>query len=324
MKRRHWLALALALGAGAAGPLAAARRAGAQELPKILVAGPPIDDFKTVYYGMRSGLFHKYGVDVNAQAVNSGAAALAGLIGNSVQVAFTSVPAVLQGFARGVGFRVVAPAQWYLSEAATSALFVKANAPIKSGRDLNGKTVAVQSLKDLNWAVTLAWIDSTGGDSKTVKVVELPNSAVLPAIEDGRVDAGSLASPFLEQGMSSTKVKFLAKNYDAVAKRFQASVFVSTADYIAANTDAMSKFVHAMHDSIVYTNTHLAETVPLVASYTGVEPAVVARSVRAIDPEYIDPKDLQPVIDVEFRYKVIDRTFNADDVISSIALRRPR
>jgi hypothetical protein len=86
----------------------------------------------------------------------------------------------------------------------------------------------------------------------------------------------------------------------------------------------MSKFVHAMHDSIVYTNTHLAETVPLVASYTGVEPAVVARSVRAIDPEYIDPKDLQPVIDVEFRYKVIDRTFNADDVISSIALRRPR
>jgi len=27
---------------------------------------------------------------------------------------------------------------------------------------------------------------------------------------------------------------------------------------------------------------------------------------------------------VEYRYKVIDRTFTADDVISPIALRRPR
>ena len=63
---------------------------------------------------------------------------------------------------------------------------------------------------------------------------------------------------------------------------------------------------------------------PLVASYTGVEPAVVAKSARAIDPEYIDPKDLQPVIDVEYRYKVIDRSFSAEDVISPIALRRPR
>ena len=86
----------------------------------------------------------------------------------------------------------------------------------------------------------------------------------------------------------------------------------------------MGKFVHAMHDSIVYTNTHLPETVPLVASYTGVEPAVVAKGIRAIDPEYIDPKDLQPVIDVAFRYKLIDRSFAAEDLISTIALRRPR
>ena len=319
MIRRRWLALSLS-----ALPVFAARGAGGQELAKLVVAGPPIDDFKTVYYGIRSGLFQKYGLNVEALQTNSGAAALASVIGGSTQVAFTSVPPVLQGFARGVPLRIVAPAQWYLSEAATSALFIKSDAPIRSGRDLNGKTVAVQSLKDLNWAVTLAWIDQTGGDSSTVKVVELPNSAVLPAIEEGRIDAGSLASPFLEKGLASPKVHLLAKNYDAIAKRFQASAFASTVDYVAGHPDVMGRFVRAMHDSIVYTNTHLAETVSLVASYTGVEPDVVARSARAIDPEYIDPKDIQPVIDVEYRYKVIDRTFNADDVISSIALRRPR
>ena len=85
----------------------------------------------------------------------------------------------------------------------------------------------------------------------------------------------------------------------------------------------MRSFVRAMHDSIVYTTNHLPETVPLVAAYSHVDAAVVARSVRAIDPEYLDPKELQPIIDVAFRYKLIDRNFSAQELISTLALRRP-
>jgi NitT/TauT family transport system substrate-binding protein len=311
---------ALLLGAAAFAP----RGTGAQELPKIIVAGPPIDDFKTVYYGVRSGLFRRTGVNVETLLTNSGAAAMASVAGNSSQVAFTSLPAVLQAFVRGLSFRVVAPAQWYLSEAATSALYVKKGSPYRSGKDLNGKTIAVQSIRDLNWAVTLAWIDKNGGDSRTVKVVEIPNSAVAPAIAEGRIDAGNLTSPFSDQAVAAGQVQMLAKSYDAIAKRYQASVFVATQEYITANPEPMTRFVRAMHDAIVYTNTHLAETVELVASYTGAEPASVAKSVRAIDPEYIDPKDMQPVIDVAFKYKLIDKSINADELISPVALRAPR
>lgn len=296
----------------------------AQDLPKIIVAGPPIDDFKTVYYGIRSGLFRRYGLNVEALNTNSGAAAMASVAGGSTQVAFTSLPAVLQAFARGLSFRVVAPAQWYLSEAATSALYVKADSPVKTGRDFNGQTVAVQSIKDLNWAVMMAWIDQNGGDSKTVKAVELPNSAVAPAIAEGRVLAGNLVSPFSDQALAAGQVRMLAKSYDAIAKRYQASVFVATAEYIAANLDAMGRFVRAMRESIVWTNTHLAETVDLVASYTGADPANVAKSVRAIDPEFLDPKDIQPVINVAFKYNLIDRAFAAEDLLSPVALRAPK
>jgi ABC-type nitrate/sulfonate/bicarbonate transport system substrate-binding protein len=119
-------------------------------------------------------------------------------------------------------------------------------------------------------------------------------------------------------------VRLLAKSYDAIAKRYQASVFVSTIDYVAANADTMGRFVRAMRESIVYTNTHLPETVDLVASYTGSEPSAVARSVRAIDPEYIDPKDIEPLIKIAFKYKLIDRSFSADELISPVALRAPR
>jgi NitT/TauT family transport system substrate-binding protein len=292
-----------------------------QELPSIIVAGPPIDDFKTVYYGARSGLFRRYGLNVTAQPTQSGSAATAAVVGNSAQVAFTSFPGVIQAYVRGVPFRVVAPAQWYLTDSVTDALFVKADSPIRSAKDLAGKIVGVVAINDLFSLTTKAWIDQNGGDSSNVKLTEVPLSAITPALESGRIDAGRLGSPFMEQALAAGKVRLLGKNLDAIGKRYQASVFVSTVDYVAANTDTMRRFVRAMHESIVYTNTHLPETVDLVASFTGVEAAAVARSVRAVDPEYLDPKNLQPVIDFSYKYKLIDKNFNAAEIISSVALK---
>jgi NitT/TauT family transport system substrate-binding protein len=313
-----------ALAAFAAASLAGPQALCAQDLPKLVVAGVPIDDFKTVMYGIRSGLFRRHGLNVDVTWVNSGAASLAAVVGGSVQIAFTSLPALIQAHLRGLSFRIVAPAQLYLSEAASTALYVKKDSTIRSGADLNGKTISVQSIRDLSWVVTLAWIDQNGGDSSTVKAVELPISAVAAAIAEGRIAAGGISSPFAEQGVAAGQVRMLAKNYDAIAKRYQASAFVSTSEYIAANTDAMQRWSRAMRESILYTNTHLRETVDLVAQYSGADPAVVARSVRAIDPEYLDPKEIQPVIDIAFKYKMIDRAFSAEELISPTALRAPR
>ena len=86
----------------------------------------------------------------------------------------------------------------------------------------------------------------------------------------------------------------------------------------------MVRFGKAMHDSIVYTNNHLPETVDLVASFSGIEPALVAKSIRAIDPEYVDPRNIQPMIDTAVKYGLIDRAFSADDIIATTASRAPR
>jgi NitT/TauT family transport system substrate-binding protein len=307
--------------AAAAALPAAPRVALGQELAAINVAGPPIDDYTTVYYGIRSGIFRKYGLDVSAQNTQSGAAATAAVVGGSSQVAFTSFPGVVQAYVRGVQFRVIAPAQWYIEDAVTDALFVKAGSPLRAGADLNGKIVGVVAINDLFSLTTKAWIDENGGNSSTVRFIEVPMSAVLPALEEGRIDAGRLGSPFMEAAVSAGRARLFAKNLSAIGKRYQASVFVSMADYIAGHRDVMHRFARGMRESIVYTNTHLPETVDLVASFTGIEAAAVGRSVRAVDPEYLDPRNLQPVIDFAYKYKLIDHTFSAADLISDAALK---
>ena len=64
----------------------------------------------------------------------------------------------------------------------------------------------------------------------------------------------------------------------------------------------MNRFARAMHESQAYTNSHFAETVDLVASYSGVTPDVVAHSLRNVDPEYSETKNIQPAIDMFAKY----------------------
>jgi NitT/TauT family transport system substrate-binding protein len=311
------------IGALVAFSVAGTYAAVAQSLPAIRVVGPPNDGYKAVYYGVQSGIFRKDGVDVKTTIVSSGAAAAAALAGGSADVAYTNVLSLIQAHRRGVPLEIVSPGVVVLSERPFTGTVVLKDAPIRTGRDLDGKTIGSTSLQDINSAATLAWIDKTGGDSHSVRLIEVPGSVAVAALEEHRADAVTLNEPLVSQALATGKVRVLCHPYDAIAKRLEAAVFVASAPAIEKNRDAMARFVRGMHEAQEYTNTHLAETVDLVASYSGVAASDVAKSVRATDAPYADPKELQPVIDILAKYKVIDKTFPAEELISSVAL-RPR
>jgi NitT/TauT family transport system substrate-binding protein len=317
MKRTHVLAAPLAL--------AATRGARAQELPLVRVVGPANDGMKPVYYGIKSGLFGRYGLRVEPVTVASGAAALAAVVGGSAEIAYTNLLAVFQAHLRSIPIQIVAPSAVYLTEKPQSALLVLKDSPLRAGADLNGKTFSTPSLRDLNEVVVRAWIDKNGGDAKTAQFVELPASASTPALEQGRIDVATVYEPALTQVLGTGKYRVLGRQFDAVAggARFEQTAFAGMATWVDKNRDVASRYARAMHESVVYTNVHLAETVELVASYTGVTPEVVAKSVRFIDPEYVEARMLQPMLDVCVRYGIIDHPFPVEEIISPVAVRPP-
>jgi NitT/TauT family transport system substrate-binding protein len=198
------------------------------------------------------------------------------------------------------------------------------SSPVKSGRDLNGKTIGSTSVGDMNSAATLAWIDATGGDPKSVKVIEVPSSTATAVLEAGRADAVTLNEPAVGQVLASGNARVIAHPYDAISKRLEASGYAAMKPFIESHVDVLGRFVRAMHEAQVYTNSHMAETVDIVAGYTGIAPDVVAHSVRMIDPEYLEVGNLQPLIDVLFKYGYLTASFNAAEIIGSVALKPGR
>ena len=317
MNRQTFISMGASLAAFGAPALARA-----QGLPTLRIAGPPLEGFTVIHYGVRSGLFQRRGVNVEVVSINSGSAATAALLGGSIHIAWPTAVAVFQAHLRGFPLRIIGPGDLYRTEAPVFMLFVKSDSPIRDARGLAGKTIATTSLKDLNWVGISSWADANGGDSSGFKFIELPAAAVTAALAEGRIDAANVSTPYMEQGMAAGTIRPLAKDFDTIGKRFLLGLFISTVDAINANKDAMTRFVNALHEAIVYVNGHLADTADLVASFTGMDVALVRRSTRTMNAEYVDAADLQPLMEALAKYKVIDRSFPIDDLYSSVMLRR--
>lgn len=315
MNRRGMLA---AVGAGV---FLGGRTVAAQTLQKLRIVSAPVDSYKVVYYAIKANLFRKYGLEVEPTMANSGAAGAAALVGGAVDIAGVSGLTLFQAHLRGVPMQYVVPSILLSSDRPTTQTVALKTSPVKTGRDLNGKTIGSSSVADMNSAATLAWIDSTGGDPKTVKLIEVPASTATAVLEAGRADAVTLNEPAVGQVLASGNTRSIAHPYDAIAKRLEASGWAAMRPFVEKNVDAIVRFERAMHEAQTYTNTHMAETVDIVAGFSGIAPDVVAKSVRMIDPEYLEVNNFQPLIDALARYGFLSASFNAAEIISSVALK---
>ena len=293
----------------------------AQELTTIHVASISNDTCSAILYGMKLGLFQKAGFTVDFSPMNSGAAAAAAVAGGAAEFGQSSMGTLVDAHARNIPFTLIAAGSLVTSDNIYAATLVRKDSPLKTGADLNGKTFAVSAIKDQNQLAAMAWADQHGGDSKTIKFIELPAPATIPAIEDGRVDAGNVGTPTLTIALDAGKTRILANIFDAIGKRFANAGWFTTTDYAKANPEIVTRFASVMRQANVAANAHHAETAALLAEYFKGDPKVYARMTRVQFAEYLDARDIQPLIDVAAKYKSIDHAFPAQEMISPLALK---
>jgi NitT/TauT family transport system substrate-binding protein len=307
MKRRQALGTFAAGGAAALWP----RIARAQTPTPLVLAGVPEDSITPVLYGVQSGLFRKYGLDVTVQPQRSGPAVSSAVLGGAYQIGKASITPLIIGHAKGLPFAVVAPAGLYNVAAPIDGMFVRVDSPYKTAADLNGKTFGVYGIGDIFTIATKAWMAKNGGDAASVKFVELPISAMVPAIEAGRIDAGSMNEPAVQLALASPTLRLLSHPFAAVAPRFMYTAWFTTASYAAANAGVIANFQRAMREAASYVNSHHEQTVDLLAQFTSVDAGVIRKMARVEQGVTLEPQLIQPVIDTMAQFKDISSGFDA-------------
>jgi NitT/TauT family transport system substrate-binding protein len=281
------------------------RPGSAQTGAPVRIAAIPIEGAMQASYAKDMGFFAKAGIDADIQLMQGSSAIAAAVLSGSVDIGYTAVDTLATAHQKGVGLVFVAPGSEYVSETTghDAALVVPANSTIKTARDLNGKTIGVNSLSGIALLGTRVWIDQNGGDATTVKFVEVPFATMPVALDTSRVDAVQVTEPFIGAARKSGRVLTYGMN-DAVAKHFLISAWFATPQWAAAHADTVRRFAAAMREASIWANQkgNQAKSGEILTKYTKMDPAVVATMSRAVFADQLTPALLQPLIDVNARY----------------------
>jgi NitT/TauT family transport system substrate-binding protein len=310
----------LALGGAALLAPAAAYGADAPAMMTLRAASSSNDEVTPFLYAMESGMFKRAGIDAHIDRLPSGSTIVAGVLGGAFDIGKSSMPSLLAARGKGLPLTCLAPGGEYSSEHPSFGLVVKSDSPIKSGADLNGLTAAVSAIDDLYTIAMKTWVDAHGGDSATVKLVEVPISTVAATVASGRVAVGTLTQPFLKNGLDGGQIKLLGYSATAIAPRFTMTAWFAQNDFATKNPVLAAAFVRVMHEAAIYTNAHHAETVPMLARFLSVAPQDIASlGDRVTAGTVLTPQLMKPLVDAATRYHVVPNPIDPRDLISPAA-----
>ena len=243
------------------------------------------------------------------------------MIGGAADVAYGNVVSVIQARAHGVPLQFIAPGGIANAQTGLVHAFVLKDSPIRKAADLNGKTLASPALRDLDSAMTLAWVDKDGGDSKTIHEVEVPSAAAVPFLQAHRADVIVLTEPAASQAAATGVVREIGDTLSVIGGSALVSGYTVVASTASSNADTYARFARAMHEAEAYTNAHPRETADVQAGFSGMTLDQILKTRRNVYPPALDAKILQPLIDVCARYGLIDKAFPASEIISPAAVK---
>lgn len=280
----------------------------------IHVGALPAEVSGELFYGTDMGLFKKAGLDVDIQFFSNGSAIAAAVASGALDLGLSDLMSVINAHAHGLPFVYAAPGLLTTLKAPTLGLLVPAASPIKDAKDFNGKSLAVSGLHNIAQITASAWIDANGGDSKTVKFVEVPFPQLVPALAAGRIDACVANEPWMTLASErGNRLLFMEKG--ALAPAFLLSGWVTTKEWAQKNPDTLARFVSAIRQIAAWANANPGASSPILAKYTKADVAVIQRMHRGLFAERFDPSYVQPVIDAAAKYGVIPAEFPAAAII---------
>jgi NitT/TauT family transport system substrate-binding protein len=300
-----------ALGGAAAAALT--RPAYAEPISPLNVVTILVDTSSQPFYATEMGFFKKSGLDAKTTIVASGAVAIPAVVSGTYDIGNSSVGSIAAAIEKGLPLTIVAAGGVYDSGAPTTAIFVRDKEPIRSGKDLNGKTIGVNGLSDLIYVASRAWLARTGGDLDTMKFVEVPFSAQGAALQRGTIDAVAGAEPAFTIAKLRYGARAIAFPYDYVnaKKPFTITAWFATIDWAQAHPDVIKKFQASMTQTARWANANQARSATILGKYIALDPDVLKTMARSKFATSLDAGPIQPALNAYYDAKLLPQPIDA-------------
>lgn len=281
------------------------------------VAATANDTYAEAYYAQERDDFRKAGLNVEITTFTNGASVTQAVVGGAADIGISNVVQIGSAVQHGIPIRYFAGGGLYSSDEPTTALCVAQNAAIRDAKDFEGKTIGVSTLKDTSAIATQAWLAAHGADLTKIKFVEMPFTAMGPALVRGTIEGAVISEPSLSAAKTSG-ARVFAKSYDGISTRFLISGWFSTQEFAQRNAAAIKRFAQVIYATAKWANGNRADSAKILVKVAKMDPAVVAGMARCQYAENLDVKTIQPALDTAAKYGALEKPMQAADIITTL------
>lgn len=228
----------------------------------------PITDCAQLYVAQHEGLFEKHGLKVTLVPMAGGATILQSLSSGALDVAFSNLASVVfyernAGPLHRLGGGTLMNAQF--SEA---GLVVREESGIEDLAGLRGKTIAVNTLRNIVDLAVVRALRLHGVSSSEFTLVEVPFKDMEVALQGGQVDAATLPEPILSRAVTAGGLKNLGDHFVLAVGEMYSTGYFALPSRLPVLSDDLDRFNAAIYEATPIADAYGPEAIKAIAAVT--------------------------------------------------------
>ncbi len=199
--------------------------------------------------GQRAGIFKKHGLVLEIVYTQGAGETQQAVISGSVDIGIAAgVMGVLSAYSKGAPVRVISAET---TGAGDLYWYVKADSPIKTLKDADGKILAYSTNGSSTHGIVSAFMKQY--DLKAKPTAMGGPAANLTAVMSGQIDVGWAAPPFGLDQLDKKEIRIIASGNDATVFKGQTvRLNIVNAEYLKAHKDVVVRYMTAYRETIDY------------------------------------------------------------------------
>jgi len=196
------------------------------------------------------GLFEKQGLDVTVDTPNIPFSQLPAALGKQYDLVIGTEPGLITAADSGIDLRAVSGLQRDNPKDPGAALVVPEGSPIKSIKDIGGKSVGAPSTVGNNFSALECWARKEGVDPSSIRGLEAATPQIPELLESGRFESALLFEPLLKPLVDGGSTDLGNAYQECFGEPSQyTSLWLAQGSWAEENNEAISKFLAALEEA---------------------------------------------------------------------------
>jgi len=279
-----WLALIIT------NPLLDSRLSFAADPLRVGKSVPQAFSFVPLDVGMKSGIFKKNGLDIDASAFAGDAKMQQAMAADSIDIGIGSGPA-MAFIAKGAPIKAVAA---MAGRPLLLTLAVRSDGSVKTVADLKGKKVGVSTVGSLTYWVADELSRQRGWGAGGIEIVPVGAfKSMLAALKTKQID-GMVTDVATAYEMEKSGQGKILYRFGDLVKDFHIHVIFATNKTIANRPDAIRAFLKGWFETIAFMRKNKATSVEIAKDIMETDTAIAGRVYDELMPMFSDDGKFDP------------------------------